>query len=101
MSEALDLILSELFLDYANLDIVDCIKVSPKFFKYLQANVMHQILCIKSDEHPNGMIVKYKGVPMVIDNTVEDNYKIEYKHDSYFGKLVDVSSTIKIKESNL
>lgn len=99
MSEALDLILSELVLNYSNMDIVDHIKVSPKFLKYLEANITHQIICTKSDERPNGIIVEYKGVPMVIDDTIEDNYKLEYKHDSYFGKLVDTKIQ-PIKESD-
>ena len=90
MSETLDLILNELALKTYNLDIVDHIKVNPKFLKYLEANLLHQILCEKAEDQPSGMIVKYKGVPLVIDDTIDDYYSIVHKEDSYYGKLVDV-----------
>lgn len=95
MDEILNFLISEVFLDTYNLDIVDHIKVNPKFLQYLEANITHQILFEKSDEQPSGMIVKYKGVPLVIDDTVDDCYKVEYKYDCNFGKLIDVTSCVK------
>lgn len=95
MNETLNFLIGELFLNNSNLDIVDHIKVNPKFLKYLEANYEDKILLEKSNEHPSGIIEKYKGVPVVIDDTVDDCYKLEYKQDSWFGKLVDVSSARK------
>ena len=95
MNETFNFIIGELFLDTFNLDIVDHIKVNPKFLKYLEANCEDKILLEKSNEHPSGMIEKYKGVPVVVDYKVDDCYKLEFKHDCGFQRLVDVSSARK------
>jgi hypothetical protein len=92
MDEILDFLISNVFLDTYNLDIVDNIKVTPKFMNYLKANEVDKIICEKADDQPNGMIVRYKGVPLVVDPTIDECYKVEYKYRCNFGKLIDVTS---------
>ena len=95
MNEIFNFLISEVFLDTYNLNIVDHIKVSHKFLKYLEANNQDVIVLEKCDEQPNGIISKYKGVPLVVDTAIDDCYKVEYKNDSWFGKFVDVTSARK------
>ena len=41
------------------------------------------------------MIMRYKGVPLVVDPTIDDCYKVEYKRNCNFGKLIYVTSRTK------
>ena len=91
MDEMLNFLISNVFLDTYNLEIVDNIRVTHKFMNYLKANEVDKIICEKTDDQSNGMIVRYKGVPLVVDPTIDDCFKLEYKSDSWFGKFVDVS----------
>jgi hypothetical protein len=100
MNETLDFLISSVFLDTYNLDIIDSIKVTPKFMKYLEANEVDKIICEEADSQPNGMIGRYKGVPLIIDPTIDDYYKVEYKYNCDFGKLIDVTSRTKENEND-
>lgn len=100
MEETLNFILDELFLDMQYTfrpNIVDHIKVSPTFMNYLKANEQNKIQCKKAYEQPNSIVREYKAIPLVVDDTLTDNYEIVYRDDFGFGTFVDTKDLSRYK----
>ena len=100
MEETLDLILSSLFLDMQDTfrpNMLDHIKVSPAFMNYLKAYEQDKILCERADDQPSGMIGRYKAIPLVVDATLTDHYKVVYKDNFGPGTFVDTKDLSRYK----
>ena len=100
MEETLDLILSSLFLDMQDTfrpSMIDHIKVSPAFMNYLKAYEQDKIQCKRADEQPNGIIGQYKAIPLVVDATLTDHYKVIYRDNFGPGTLVETKDLPRYK----
>ena len=101
MDEMLNFLISNVFLDTYNLEIVDNIRVTHKFMNYLKANEVDKIICEKADDQPIGMIVRYKGIPLIVYPTIDDCYKVEHKYNCNFRKLIDVISRTMEEQNDI
>jgi hypothetical protein len=92
MEATLNLILDTLFLDVQDTfrpNRLDHIKVSPAFMNYLKAYEQDKILYERADDQPSGMIVRYKAIPIVVDTTLTDHYKVVYTDNFGPGTFVE------------
>ena len=100
MEETFNFILNALFLDIQDTfrpNMLDHIKVSPAFMNYLKANEQNKIQCKKADGQPNSIVREYKAIPLVIDDTLTDNYEVVYRNNFGFGTFVDPKDLSRYK----
>lgn len=55
------------------------IKITNDFYNYLAPKYIAEI---KHENTPEGIIDKFIGVPIVIDNTINDNYKLIFEKEN-------------------
>lgn len=97
MKETFDLLISHIFLETLgtiNPKQIDHIKVSPDFMNYIAANAIDDVLLERADNHTNGIISRYEGIPIIADDTLEDHYEVVCPNDCYLGKLVDFKNNV-------
>ena len=58
------------------------ITVTSDFANYLVAKCQYDLMCIKDDDAPKGYTSQIFGIPIVIDNDINDNYKIIYEGEN-------------------
>lgn len=51
------------------------IKVTHEFYNILTASFHH--VCLDMDS-PNGIVANFVGIPVVIDDTIENEYELEF-----------------------
>ena len=57
------------------------ITVTSDFANYLAAMCPYDLMLIKDDNAPKYYTAQIFGIPMVIDNDINDNYKIIYEEE--------------------
>ena len=55
------------------------IKITNDFYNYLAPKYIAEI---KHENTPEGIIDKFIGVPIVIDNTINDNYELIFEKEN-------------------
>ena len=58
------------------------ITVTSDFAHYIAAECPYDLMFIKDDDAPKGYTNQIFGIPMVIDNDINDDYKIIYEEEN-------------------
>lgn len=56
-----------------------CIKVTPEFAQRLEAECIKEIIC---EDTPQGYIVNFRGIPIIIDDTLTTPYELVYEKEN-------------------
>ena len=56
------------------------IKITNDFYNYLAPKCIAEI---KHENTPEGIVDKFIGIPVVIDNTIDDNYELIFEKENH------------------